>query len=482
MAARFNKHFTLAEAAQPLPEGWRAAEALGWWIGLGEDLRLHPLRRSDGSPAGAALGWVLGPDGLLPDGAPLAGPETGEDLADWSAGLAGRFICLVGGQGRRPRVILDAGGLLGAVYDPVRRAVASIPDLLPGEAPRDEALAGSFGIPARRGWYPFGLTPVSGVSRLLPNFELPLDDFTPRRIWPLAPAAIPAREPGEAMPEIYAIAADIARRFCRTGKVAAHLTAGYDTRMVLAALGPEAARRIPVITVGLPGPNAALDMRVAARLAAQLGLRHEIRPHLPATAADIELWHARTGACIADTVSGMSRTLASWDPGEMQLTGACGEVGRAFYWMPSDIDGPVPDGDELLRRVRAPRTDRTREAAERWLETLPPMSAVRSWDFVYIEQRLGCWAGPAVYGSPQRVPSMSPFNSRRLFAAMLGLPDSYRSGSRFCRDFNQIGWPALNALPFNAPIGLDRLRFLRGQAKALLSKSTRQRLKRLLGR
>jgi hypothetical protein len=77
---------------------------------------------------------------------------------------------------------------------------------------------------------------------------------------------------------------------------------------------------------------------------------------------------------------------------------------------------------------------------------------------------------------------MSPFNSRRLFAAMLGLPDGYRSGAQFCRDFNAAGWPELNALPFNAPIGLDRLRFLRGQAKALLPKSARKRLKRLLGR
>src|SRR5690625_4148251 len=221
---------------------------------------------------------------------------------------------------------------------------------------------------------------LRGVQRLMPNFALRLDEFTTERIWPAAPAAIPTIPESEAIARAYAMAAGFARAVGRNGPVTTHLTAGYDSRMVLAALGPEAAPHIPAITIALPNPAAALDLRVAGRLATRFGLRHQIRPFLPAFAADVALWHMRTGGCIADTVSTLSRTLASWPPDEIQLTGACGEVMRAFYWHEGDIGAPRPNAEELLTRLSMPRGERTLMAAEAWLETLPPSDAVRVWD------------------------------------------------------------------------------------------------------
>src|SRR5690625_2299119 len=157
---RLNKHFLIAESPQHLPEGWQESESSGWWIGRGPDLRHHPLQRKDGTEAGIVLGWVVDENGLLPDGAKLHGPERGQDIAAWSSDVMGRFICLIGAEGEATRLILDASGLLGTVFDPARRAIASIPALLPGENRPDEALQAEFGIPERRGWYPFGLTPA----------------------------------------------------------------------------------------------------------------------------------------------------------------------------------------------------------------------------------------------------------------------------------------------------------------------------------
>lgn len=380
------------------------------------------------------------------------------------------------------QIILDAGGQLGAVHDPERRAIASIPSLVPSKSQRDEALIEEFGLPARHGWYPFGLTPAKGVKRLLPNFALDLDAFTMTRIWPRAPDAIPNIRPDDAMPLIYSLTAKNARAIAGHGKFGAHLTAGYDSRMVLAALGPEQAKRGTFVTIGLPGSNAALDARIAARLATDLGFRHEVRPLLPATAEGLEFWRVQTDECMMDVVSTFVRTLASWDKDEIQLGGGGGEVLRAFYWHAKDIDGPPPDAEELLRRLKMPLTDRTLFAADSWLDTLPGADAVRIWDLAYIEQRLGCWAGPAIYGNPQPLPSFAPFNSRRIHAAMLGLPEKYRLNAQSCRDFIAAGWPELNRYPFNSPFGLDRLRFLKAQGRAILPRALHDPVRRVFKR
>lgn len=483
-SAHLSKHFLIVEKEQRLPDGWRGTECLGWWIGRGENLPAHPIRRQDGALCGIMLGWIIGANGLLPDGAPIDGPEGGQDIAEWSADLSGSFICLIGGTEGRAQILLDAGGTLGTVYDPERRAIASIPALIPGGWERDEALIADFGVPTQRGWYPFGLTPAKGVERLLPNFALDLDDFSTRRIWPIEPGAIPDVRPADAILQIYTLVTNIARALGTHGKLMSHLTAGYDSRMVLAALGPSFVNRVVVATIALPNSNTALDVRVAGRLAAQFGLRHEIRTFLPDTAEGIAAWHARTGECIADTVSGFSRTLASWDPDELQLTGGCGELLRAFYWHAADIGGPSPDAAELLKRLNMPHTERMLSAAEDWLSSLPAdtvrADAVRVWDLAYLEQRLGCWAGPSIYGSPQPFPSFTPFNNRRIYTAMLGLPDRYRLNAQSCRDFIAEGWPELNRIPFNSPVGLDRLRFMRAQLRSIVPRSLHKPIRRML--
>lgn len=473
-----NKHFVIADARQRLPNGWRETDSLGWWIGRGADLRLYPLRKHDGTDLGAVLGWVVGEDGLLPDGAALHGPKPGESIAAWASDLSGRFLCLVRSEGGA-QVVLDAGGLLGAVYDRNCRAIASIPSLLPGGSIRDDDLVAKFRVPERHGWYPFGLTPARGVERLLPNFALALNDFSTRRIWPVGSEAIRASSPDKAVPAMVAMTAAIARGLWRGGNLVAHLTAGYDSRMVLAALGAEAAAQVPVITIALPDRKAALDVHVAARLAERFDLAHEIRPYIPASQEDIRLWQMRTGECISDIASHLSRTLANWPANQVELTGTGGEVSRAFYWNRKDMEEPPPDPDEILRRLEMPRGKRIRLAVEEWLSSLPPADAVRVWDLIYIEQRLGCWAGPEGYGSPQRTPAMAPFNNRRVFEAMLSLPNRYRLNGRLSRDFIAEGWPELNEHPFNRAVGLDQLRFPRALMKSALPAPVFARLKRM---
>lgn len=472
-----NKHFLIARDATPVPDDWKTVDVGGWRVSVGQDVRRYDAATSSGAIAGALFGWVVGEDGVMPDGARLTIPDDAVDPCDWAADLCGRFIALFG-VGDDARFCLDAGGLLGAVYSPRARAIASTPNLLPAGADDgdDAELRQAFGLPMKQGWYPFGLTPRLGVTRLMPNHVLSMGGFDVERTWP-GPDAIPDVEPEDGVARLYRMVQTNAGRIARHRPVSAHLTAGYDSRMVLAALKPVAAE-LPLVTILLPGTNADLDVQVASKIAKRFGLRHEQRAFVEPTAADMTEWFERTGNCVSDQVARLGPTLDSWDQTEVQLTGACGEVGRAFYWKASDVDGPRPSAEDLLARFGAPAIPRTVEAGARWLATLPEdASATLVWDLAYIEQRLGCWAGPAVFGSRQPIPSLSPYNSREVFALMLGLPAPYRLSPRMCTDFIAEAWPELNAIPFNRPAGFDKLRFAKYEAKAMLPAGVKSALK-----
>lgn len=466
------KHFRIAPAdALDCPAGWSSDRVQGFDVQRGGDLRLYPL--SEGQ--GALLGWVIGgAEGIYPDGTVLEGPGATESYAQWSHSLSGRYVCLLEGK-----LYTDAGGLLGAVYAPSLRSVAATPTLIP-DAEDDAELIAVFGVPEHHGWYPFGLTPKRGVKRLMPNFALDLEDFTIQRYWPGA-----AQDTGQEDAVLEDIASAITAGITGLAnwpKIAAHLTAGYDSRMILAAAWP-LRHKINFVTIGgIPGTGSDLDAGMAKRLADQFGLTHEIRPFVPPESGDVAIWYERTGYCISDHVTKLTSTLRRWDQEEVQIGGTAGEVARAFYWDASDIGCAAPDVSELVRRLGQPDVPAVRAAAAEWLASLPPLSAPLLWDIAYIEQRLGCWGGPSVYGAGQPVPSLVPFNTREIFGAMLRLPEAYRAGGQFPVDLMRRADTELLKLPFNRPVGLDILRDPKGWAKAVLPKSVKMRLKEILGR
>ena len=490
MTGALNKHFVIAEDERDLAypgadlgAGARRTRVLDLHVARGRDLRLYPVRRADGTEAGAVLGWLIDQEagGLTPDGAEIAAPEAGADFRDWSMRFSGRFVCLLD-LGDGPAFHTDPAGLLGAVRATGRGLIASTPALI--DAPEDAELKAAFGVPERFGWFPFGLTPRAGVVRVHPNFSFNFNSLEEDRFW----SAPPVREnsDGEAalVSAIHRATTVAATALARSAlnPISAHLTAGYDSRMVLAATWPARARLVFSTIGAIPGTGADLDAAVAAIIAGRFGLAHEIRPFIESSEADRADWIARTGGCIADHVTGLAATVRSLPPGEVQLAGISGELARAFYWTAAEIGAEAPSTETLLQRIKAPARPRVFEAAEAWRATLPAMDAPRFWDMVYLEQRLGAWAGPAVYGAHQPVPSLSPFNSREIVEAMLSLPTAYRASNRFPTDFIALSEPALNAIPYNRPFGRAALADPTGWLKGMLPKDAKTRLKRLKAR
>jgi hypothetical protein len=200
-------------------------------------------------------------------------------------------------------------------------------------------------------------------------------------------------------------------------------------------------------------------------------MKHETVPFEAASPAELSEWQDRVGHCIDDAVAGLCRTVKNTDSGNFTLTGACGEVGRAFYWEDGDIGATGLSPASLLRRMGFAETALLESEAEKWIRRLPEDSKTTLiLDNAYIDQRLGCWAGPSLPGHLIPRPTISPFNSVSVYRAMMALDEEYRHSQQFAIDFIKSGSARLLSEGFNRVSGVARFGHLKSEVKRLLPK------------
>ena len=450
--------FILGGSEAPSPEGWLVRRGGGWLLASHPRLPVIDIVGSDGSCLGWALGYPIHPAGILLTSRfqipieprhPLGPAEFERHLYT----LGGRYAAVFLGQ-TQSRVYLDPCGSLAVVYCPGQRLVASSPNLIPPEAstPEHDELIRAVGVVERGRWYPFGLTPRRGVERLLPNHALDLETWQPVRHWPIG--GLPPTNPdvAGAVAEIAAIAETAVGAVASAHPVAMPLTAGRHTRMQLAC----ARRHLPgmvFFTIPLPDERAVLDCAVARRIARRFRLRYVPLRWKEATANELDAWLYRTGGCVGGRTWKTVRTLNQLDPDRCIVSAIFGELGGPPSSRNADVDPRASPRDLVTRILRLFPTPELVERARQWLEQVPAQGAFGVLDFLRLEQRYGCWAGPQEYGPTNPAFQLSPFCHRRIVELALTLPVDYRKRDRLPRDLIQSRWPELLRFPFNQPLG-----------------------------
>ena len=452
----------------------------GHGLFLGSSLTLWTVVNRDGSERGYMIGWPFPGDRERANGN-VAGPDTGQAYDDWASGFSGSFICFLKDEADRSGAFyLDAIGSLGLVYDPVRRMLASIPDLLPSVRNRRDHDAD----PRRRrsvlgaaSHYGFGETSVPGIHRLMPNFALDEADFAPRRFWPVEPdqADCDRRDPDATTRVIFDRVRRNVDRVLDGGQAALHLTAGTDTRMVLAAAWERRAE-VPFFTFTTTRNPRSLDMAVSPVLARRFGLRHFALIADPPDRAGEEDLVRRTGYCVSDGGLAVAPISALVQDQWHFVGGIAGETGRAFFWDNAACTRR-PTAAELVSRIGVITGADTLAAAEAWLATIPEAPAHVIWDLAYVEQRLGHWAGAMVYGFRGARPTMSAFNSFDVVRGMFGLPAEYRLSGAYATAFIGCGATELLREPINRHYGTPRFLDARQMLKATLPPGAFRQLK-----
>lgn len=460
------KGFCLSLTRLRIINGWREESVLGCFLYLPASVPLVRVT-SAGVDVCIVVGWAATNGKLLPPNGSIAIERSGLDKVIES--LCGRYVTITLDSDGGVAVRTDAGGLFPVVFDEKAMLVSSSAAVIGLYRKLDRGgMAASISRSDSTIWYPFGVTPFIGLRRLLPSECL---EFSARACVPVLNGPIlPSSDARVSSAELCEEVALAASSFASKSAIAAHLTGGYDSRMVMAAI-IRTGLPASFLTIRMNSQAAHLDVYLARRLAKKVGVGHRVIDFLAPTAQEVTEWRERVGDCFYDSVTQMCRTVRENDTGEFVLTGACGEVGRGFYWKREDIGSEGMRPRELVERLGFRPSEHLEELAARWLDRFPAYTKTTLLlDNAYIDLRLGCWAGASMPGHDIDLPTISPFNSHLTYRAMLALDEEYRFSQKFATDFIGAGAAALLSEPFNQARGVARLKFWRSELKRVLPK------------
>lgn len=416
-----NRQFVVDRRAHAFGDDWRQ-------IPLGEGVVLSHQTNLEVRRVGATV--VIGT-------AFLTGPEDGADRRR----MAGRYVTI-----DWPFLDLDASSLLAIHYRPGSTLLSSSPALLAALGPD-----GEIGVELPRhgvNWVPGPLSMAAGARKLLPGQRFDLRSGEALDADPLPKLDINKDEAVETVAtELCAVVTEASDR----GELQLALTAGLDSRTVLAAL----------LASGVPfraytqGPEGHEDIATAAAISCKLGIEHVAilpeppDPSVPAT------WRAHTLGSYNDADNNNlfpKKQYRFVGPDTLMLRGGCFEVGRRYF--ASKLDGlsfETATGMSILRRFRAAQTPELASAFDRWLEGKRARPGrLDLIDSFYLEQRLGSWLSAIEQGMdmlPGR--SVQPANSPRIISALLSPDEATRRAGGIQRDVIRYLAPSLLQFPTN---------------------------------
>lgn len=366
--------------------------------------------------------------------------------------LAGSFVLVTASRFPR-RVYPDHAGSISLVYMPERRMAASSPALLFDEAEYRERFQSDLhqALVVREGaggWVPGTLTAHRGVFRLLPNHCLDLDQWTASRFWPRLGEFDGWRD----MAQASASAAEAIRKFsdavCRSYDVGVTLTAGFDTRLVLAGCKDnlEGCRFFTIAA-----PHAEMDMAISQDIAQRFGLAHEILPLKRATDAQMAMWDRMAGDCMIEAPRLTHPTLRDLTDRNALLTGLFGEIGRCRYYRQDlmQINESVIDARFVIDRLTVPAHPALLQNIDEWLAGLAGQPNSVILDLSLLELKLGCWAMPQRSMTNSVKWAFMPFTQRVVFDGFIGVAPAEKGTKALFWAIIKNLWPELAAIPIN---------------------------------
>ena len=478
------RQFALSTSASPVVEHWRCTE-----LGGPHFLHHHPELPLELFESDRSFFLILG---LYFDYAEHLGmppiAEAATRFADLSEAidrvryLAGRWVVICRYRGET-FVFTDAGGLFGVFYASapgVAVRVSCNPEVI-AECERygiSESAAQFFARPAYRSclpievpddpslqddnWWPGTMTPYHEVKRLLPNHFLDLNHVKTVRYWPAA--RIAARSVEDAAGKGADFMRQVVCGLARKRPIALPVTAGLDTRLLLAA-SREVSDRVDYFCYS-PDPDQfgasdADDANAAASLAQSLGLDIKIFHYDKTVDRDFAEMFLKNASFHTAAMAILQVSAAFVDHGlqnRLVLNGNVSEICRNYYGVLPKITSAkvwahlIGMGDSRLA---------TKEVAA-WLQDVRPNwqpGDMELSDLFYWEFRIGGWQSLLQLQMNPFVQMFTPYNCRHLLETMLGVELRYRAGPDYplYKKMIQYLWPECLSVPIN-PAGDRRWR------------------------
>jgi hypothetical protein len=466
--------FALTAQATNIP-GWRRLR-LGQRVYLSHHPHLDVYRVKRGTRSLTLLGLMV--DWREPWRAPrqvvehlLDNAATLEQCLEATEELCGRWV-LVYQEGDSLTLFHDASGSRQVCFaggpEPGELCCASEPGLLArlaGLVPDAEAAVFYRDYAARNPeyWYPGDRLPLDGARVLLPGHMLDLASGQVRRYWPNRQRT--ALSDAEVAERVALRLEGSLRAACAHYELALGLSAGWDSRVVLAACR-EVRDRIAVYSarrhdMSRLHPDVVLPLALARRL----GLHHhQITQRATASRQILHLLQQHTLQPHAFFAPAMEAEQRYFQCRRVAILGNVSEVAKrpGGGWLARlnervehlSLTGRTISSGELADIVGMGRSGFVTRAFDDWLAGVGDDCGYKLSDLFYLEQ--GCGRRLASVFTEFEFAWRDiflPFNCRALLTDLLSAPEEGRHGPRYELYRSIIGrlWPEVLSEPVNPP-------------------------------
>ena len=443
-----NKQFLIASRPVLIQDGWKAIQlANALFLNHCPHLLVAAAKDKDGET------WYLLGTAVQTDGGKsnplnqIACTPTGQ-MREIYKSWAGRWL-LVGAD----EVHMDCCGLLACFYTTVGEArwvsgSLAILQQIGGFAPRPETLKHRTGME----WYPLPLTRFEGIYQLMISQVLNLKTFGIEvRDLPRAIAGLPYEE---ILKKLEAKIKCGLQNACRPGKrIFTQLTAGYDSRLVLAALHALDIKAEAYTTEGAYITHA--DATLPARLAKAAGYRHRYIRRGPFSEEKAALYDRHTAGNSVD-IDRMKFSEGQWNhfgKDDLVLRGSMLEAGTYRIYDYLGADFTIASMLKYTRIENGPDSFAVK-ALEEWMRWVrqTPVEGVGWQDRFYLEQRVSGWLGAIEQSLDLTAPERFTIaNCHDILSLMISPPVEKRKARAYYFDLIGSLCPALLQYPFNPP-------------------------------
>ncbi len=300
-------------------------------------------------------------------------------------------------------------------------------------------------------WLPSGSSLYEEVEHLVPNHYLDIETRVQTRFWPwekLEPV-----DYQQAVSQCSQLLENMILAASNRYPLAVTVTAGYDTRIILAATREISTKAFYYSLIYYQMDHNSPDIAIPQKLLRSLGLEHNIidcRSQMDDEFkrlyhGNVELAHPAWG----DIAFGMR---SSYPQDLVTIKGSCSEVARCFYHRYEYPD--VIDGERLTTFAKMQGSEFAVKYFSRWLKESFPIAKQNNIDILdlfYWEHRLGSWQAMSQLEWDIVQEEFAPFACRELLVTLLGVDERYRKPPdyRLYRDVMRHLWPEVLDEPIN---------------------------------
>ena len=401
----------------------------------------------------------------------LLGFSSINDLLDSTSAYGGRWV-IIATQSEQTWMFSDALGLRQAFFTPQHHRggmwIGSQPGILAeylgldmGEAATEFTESFDFRTHEEYRW-PAASTPFKEVKHLLPNHYLDLGTGQDIRYWPEA-----SMEPislNVAVDRLAHLLPGLIKAAAMRFDLALGITAGWDSRLVLAA-SHEISDRLDYVTVRQGRmPDTANDIVIPARLLARLGLTHTVIKALPYMSTEFNYRFKRSVYLAHDHYGGDAEAILAWSQRrKVVMTGSGAEIGRcSFRAQLPDPDRRRISAHDLARLQKMGDSQFAIEAFEEWLGGLGERHGSVLLDLFEWEQGHGNWLAMTQLEFDSAWQDIfTPYNCRDVLTTLLSVDERYRRKPDYLlyRMAIERLWPNVMGVPINPQPPAKRKRF-----------------------